>query len=252
MEHKNNNRENLLHDLPDYISGELSDNKVITEIDELINNDPSFKSEFESMKSALSFVSTAELSSPDEVYFANLQSRVLSKTSAKESVPFYSKLISYWKYLVPAVTVCIVILVYSSSMNNNTVVVPVKDNVSKTETKNNISQTESPKNETASVTGNNEELEDLYYSTDEETSYENSEDSSNDLSNFLPPVLKHKIIYRSQPSENSQNALLEDVTQQQINLFNNETDDGSYEDDFRSLNPDEQKQILEELKKSKL
>ncbi len=241
MEDKNNIRENLLQELPDYISGELSDNKIRAEIDELIKNDPSFANEYRLMKSALSFVGNAEHSSPDEVYFANLQSKILNRTSAKESVTFYSKLISYWKYLVPAVTVCIVILVYTSNMNNNS------DNIStnlKTEKKtqtNIIPETLQKKEVTAenNVT-DKEELTNLYYSPDDEEVFTDA----------APLNRSKNLIENSGPAKNnSDNILKEDIKQIQIDLFNSDDED-TYEDDYRSLSPEQQKQILDELKKS--
>lgn len=248
MENNNElNIEDLKLELPDYISGELKDNTMRQKIEILIRTDNDFKNEYNSLRTALSFISTSEFEKPQELYFANLQSRILEKTSAKEeAIPFYNKIISYWKYLVPAVTVCIVILIYTSNMNT----VPDKTlPVSKTEIKTESIVT--PENTTAQKTeiskddtsADNEDLADLYYSPDDE-----------DLFISTTPVLKQKNNNQTQQQDNSNDAaniIKEDIKQLQINLFNSDEED-SYEDDYRSLSPEAQKQIIEELKKTSI
>lgn len=227
----------LNHELPDYISGTLSNEKLRSDIEDRIGKDEAFRKEYESMRSAMNFLSSAELTSPDEVYFANLQSKILNKTSARESVPFYAKVLSYWKYLIPAVTVCIVILVYTSNMNNNIPVTDLPKDVKKDSQQIIVPQnTTTPEN--ISVPENKDELLDLYYSTDNEDDLDNTA--------ITAPEIKPK---NNSKNVKPDNILKEDASQLGIDLFNGDTEDNSYEEEYKNLSPEEQKKIIEELKK---
>ncbi|CAN5653677.1 hypothetical protein BH10BAC5_BH10BAC5_03970 [soil metagenome] len=237
-----NDTDKLKFELPDYISGGLKDNSLREKIESMIESDLMFRNEYERLRSAVMFLKEAEFKSPDEVYFANLQSNILKKTSAKESVPFYSKIVSYWKYLVPAVTVCIVILVYTSGMNNNSdkissLALPEKK-VPTLETPETI-QT----NDTAVeiYSAEREGLADLYYSPDDDETAAITTQVTRSGNNTKVAA----------PGNTNNSSSIEELKQMQIDLFNGGIED-SYEEDFRSLTPEQQKVILDELRNSNI
>ncbi len=125
---ENNHYEELLHSLPDYITGELDDENLRGQIGARLLTDSSFREEFDSLKSTMNFVRETELQVPSEVYFANLQANILSKVHTEKEtheVSFLGKLAGYWKVVVPALTVCVVLFIYMR--NINTTQLPVSD-----------------------------------------------------------------------------------------------------------------------------
>lgn len=118
---ENNHFDELLYSLPDYITGELDDEKIKEEIEAKLLVDSSFREEYDSLKSTMNFLQEAELEPPSEVYFANLQANILSKTrkeSPSERQSILAKLVGYWKVVVPALTVCIVLFIFTQNMDS--------------------------------------------------------------------------------------------------------------------------------------
>lgn len=118
-----NNFDELMYSLPDYITGELNDEDTKQKIEAKLLTDSSFREEYDSLKATMNFLTETELESPSEVYFANLQASILSKVHAKKEKSTDSLLVrlaGYWKVFVPALTVCVVIVIYSASINKPT------------------------------------------------------------------------------------------------------------------------------------
>lgn len=97
---ENNQFDELLYSLPDYITGELNDDNVKEQIEAKLLTDSYFREEHDSLKSTMNFIRETELESPSEVYFANLQANILSKVhkeEAAEKPSVLAKLLGYWK-----------------------------------------------------------------------------------------------------------------------------------------------------------
>ena len=101
----NKNIEHLMHNLPDYITGELHDDGLRKEITDQINSDPLFKAEYEDMKNSFAFLGEATLSDPPGFYFNNLLPNINQKIDSLETKPaglFSGWLYNALKFAIPA------------------------------------------------------------------------------------------------------------------------------------------------------
>jgi hypothetical protein len=129
-----NLQDDLRYNLPDYITGDLNDAIIKGKIEARLLTDSAFREEYDSLKSTINFLESAELEAPSEVYFANLQANIISKVQKAEPAEKQSileKLLGYWKIVVPALTVCVVIIIYSR--NSETPQIPLPENKVKSE-----------------------------------------------------------------------------------------------------------------------
>jgi len=233
----NNNFDELLYSLPDYITGELKDTALISQIEAKIKSDDSFRKEYDSLTSTLNFMRETELEAPSEVYFANLQANILSKVhnekkSESISENFLAKLVGYWKVLVPAVTVCIAIIVYSN-MNTNELNV-TKENKPVTTVTDEKGKVNAP--ETA---GNN-----IIASTDTSVQTDNTQTdvtlktTPNDAVDNNSSSSLSTLLNTEEQTEDSDNNL----------FFGSSNDELQTQDEYEDLTPEEQMEILNNLK----
>jgi len=82
-----------LFDLPDYISGKLNDKNRITEIENEINSNPEFKSEYENLKfkseyenlnQTFTTLNKFSINEPSDAFFNNLLPKIHQKLSKPE------------------------------------------------------------------------------------------------------------------------------------------------------------------------
>lgn len=237
---ENNQFDELLYSLPDYITGELNDDNVKEQIEAKLLTDSYFREEHDSLKSTMNFIRETELESPSEVYFANLQANILSKVhkeEAAEKPSVLAKLLGYWKVVVPALTVCIVFIIYAN--NINTPELPLKENKVQTL----LSDTQVSKNN--DVTPNNEVV---------------AKDNSAAVQDNNTPVIdadinaqKHK---RSSLISSNENIPAEDNTvyteEGDGSIIFGKEDDTQIQDEYDNLSTDDQLDILQSLKEKKL
>ncbi len=112
----NKNIEYLMHNLPDYINGNLQDDGMRKEITELINNDPDFRTEYEDMKSSFTFLKDTSFSEPPGFYFNNLLPNINNRIDALEAKP--SGVFSGWlsnalKFVIPALILVLGYFLYT-------------------------------------------------------------------------------------------------------------------------------------------
>ncbi|MBX7045698.1 MAG: hypothetical protein K1X86_07650 [Ignavibacteria bacterium] len=231
---ESNNFDELLYSLPDYISGELHDEHVKKQIEEKLLSDSSFRKEYDSLKAAMNFIQETELEPPSEVYFANLQANILSKVHKNESRSeqnFFARLLGWWKIVVPALTVCVVIVIYTRNMN--TPELPLKEDK--------ISQINSEKNvvsnqDTSAKDSNTNES----VSPADNTSKDNTDESisKQKRTDTFTPV-------KTITADTETNSVNDDTDATYI--FGRD-DDSQVQDEYDNLSPDDQQDILESLK----
>lgn len=245
---ENNHFDELLYSLPDYISGELDDEKVKEQIEAKLLVDSSFREEYDSLKSTMNFIREAEPEPPSEVYFANLQANILSKVH-KETEPsrvsILSRLVGYWKVVVPALTVCVVLIIYTQNMN--TPPLPLTENV----------KVQMPLQKSLNDKGGNKSQD---TSTKDavitnETSAPTDNTSSNESTEVNFNSSKHKRTESESVSskENvttNESANLSDDSEGGI-IFGRE-DDTQAQYDYDNLSTDDQLDILQSLRDKKL
>ncbi len=113
-ENKSNTGEELLFSLPDYINGKITDSSLKSEIESLIETDEEFRNEYIAMKNTFQFVAGSSLESPPEHYFTGLVPRINTRleNSASSKLSIHG-ILHLWRYVVPALTVILVIIIVS-------------------------------------------------------------------------------------------------------------------------------------------
>lgn len=234
---ENNHFDELLYSLPDYITGELDDGKIKEEIEAKLLVDSSFREEYDSLKSTMNFLQEAELEPPSEVYFANLQANILSKVrrgnpSEKQSI--LGRLVGYWKVVVPALTVCVVLVIYSQNMNSPQL--PLTENKVQT------TLTEKQDNKNHDTAGKDEVL------AKENSSIDNTVTSGE--SEFNPKYKKQISISSNEILSSEDNSSYTDEPDGSI-LFGRD-EETQAQDEYDNLSADDQLDILQSLKDKKL
>lgn len=117
------NINNLIHELPDYISGNIADNELNQKIRNEIDSNPDFRAEYESMKNTFSFLGKTAISEPSPFYFNNLlpniSARIDTLETGKESI-FSGWLANVLKFAIPAVIIVLGYFLYSEITGNDT------------------------------------------------------------------------------------------------------------------------------------
>jgi len=236
---ENNHFDELLYSLPDYITGELDDDTIKEQIEAKLLIDSSFREEYDSLKATLNFIEETELEPPSEVYFANLQANILSKVhkeNAPEKESILAKLVGYWKVVVPALTVCVVLVIYTNNMD--TPKLPLTEEV----------KVQMP-------AGNNVIKNNDAQRKEETALQENTVQSENKVSPVETDfnISRHKRSESFFPSETSSadesTASLGEEPEGGI-IFGN--DDMQAQDEYNNLSADDQLDILQSLKDKKL
>ncbi|HRE41072.1 MAG TPA: hypothetical protein PLG90_07045 [Ignavibacteria bacterium] len=208
---KNNKEryEELLFDLPDYISGKLNDKNRITEIENEINSNPEFKSEYENLNQTFTTLNKFSINEPSDAFFNNLLPKIHQKLSKPEPTIAKSLLQRFFpslKYVLPAI--CIITFIYIYNFNNPSIV-NISDSVLNKNSNNEILKSDS---ETVNFSENkNSESEKLY------------SDSGDNLKNLT--------VQNSSNNSDVQVINVVDIIPEQTSLFFNDTE---IDEDFES------------------
>ncbi len=114
-------KEELLSSLPDFIAGRIKDDALLRTINEEIEHDTKFRSEFESLSEAYNTIQKMKFSEPPSHYFNSLLPRIntrieeFSKTENKSRFPGIKYI---FRYAIPAFSVVLVILIITFSNRN--------------------------------------------------------------------------------------------------------------------------------------
>ena len=259
--------EELLYNLPDYVSDKIKDIKLKNAIESEIKNNNEFKEEFESLKSTMNFVGSVEFETPGDNYFSGLSVRINEKihhqSNAKRSVSFQEFIVKYWKLLVPALCIlifAIISLFRSNNDNRNEIVNVSPEKVvipEKTITENlKNEKTETPEikekiniTDTADVIIKNENKRkfqkrnaDVYKDNFTENDSVNIADNGTfDLNEYEPLA----DIFNDETEFNEDNIGINDDI-----LLMDENIEADAEEEFNQLSPEEQKEVIEKLIKS--
>lgn len=220
MKHLN---EELLYSLPDYINGQIRDQKLISEIETEIANNPDFKLEYENLKNTFSFLEKTNFEEPSEAYFNNLLPNIRAKLDAqkqKKRFNILDYLAPSLKYVLPAF--CIMFIVYVYTKN------PSIEQVA------NINQPETTiVNETTNT-------------------------ASND--NLNNSGINNSEVLTKTPAENN-SVTFETISEENLNQIESEfsttdnafsTDENIYEIQYEGLSSEDEDEILNSLKNSDL
>ncbi len=162
--------EGLILNLPDYISNNISDINLKSQIETELKINPVFKNEHDELVKTFSFLNSSELESPSENYFNNLPVKINERISAGENsgkstiASYLDRLSTLWKILIPAIPVIIIAVVLMNRPDTN------ESNISKENV-----QTEITKDMTAEENKNSTENKTEELKTESNNNNSNSE-----------------------------------------------------------------------------
>ncbi|MCX6163170.1 MAG: hypothetical protein NTV87_17755 [Ignavibacteriae bacterium] len=113
--------EEVLFSLPDYIRGTLDDKELEERIKSELDGNPDLLKEYMKLSEVLSFVGKTNLEEPPPHYFNSLLPIINERIHAahsKENIIF-RRILSYWKYAVPVLTVFLIIIIYNIGFRNS-------------------------------------------------------------------------------------------------------------------------------------
>lgn len=234
-------KEELLFSLPDFIEDRLDDSEIKDAILYEIANNPGFREEYKMLAGTIHGFSNYEFSEPPANYFNNLVPVINEKIDSKTEKLSLSKSISFlWKIAVPAAAVLLFVFTFRSYFIEKEYTVQVKNDtplVSQNDFQENQRQNES--NTVSSIQETEDESDEIY-------------DYENILSLFSESTGTKKSI--KSKSENSGIVMNIDfpdnVTDE--DLFFSDDEETNFELIFENMNKDQQNELLDKLKKSKL
>jgi hypothetical protein len=233
------NKEVLLENLPDFIEGKIEDGILKEAINKEISANQEFKDEYDSLAETIGHIKNYMLSEPPVNYFNNLLPE-LNKRIYRDDRRFnFSKSISLlWKIAIPAAAIFLFFFSYRSFINQNELTVSDKKDTQTSVLK---ETGKNQKTEELSEVNNSEDADD---ESDNIYDYENIMEFfgevTNNRKNTNPPV---------KTVSNVQIDLSENSTDEDI-FFSNDED--NFEQIFENMNTDEQKEVLNKIKNSKL
>ncbi|MEP7145550.1 MAG: hypothetical protein ABI792_00935 [bacterium] len=260
----NYNKEDLFHNLPDYISREIKNNELINEIKNEIEINPEFKDEYEDMKNTFRFIDSAELEEPNENYFNNLSVRINERILKERDETIWEKIGLFWKILIPAVSIIIIAILLFNYSKNNTINNRVSDNTikkveppEKTEvpqlnkkgpTQNEnyvISEKQNPDlQNTGKKNHSRERSRKNTGVVNEKPVFESFTDNINDEKNYEIPFKTNSIVEYADDNTS--------IEQEDDVMYIRDSEYEDYKDEFLDLTPAEQNEILENLSNSQI
>lgn len=124
MSNNNDNIEQIYILLLDYIEGNLTDEKQIQRIEELIETNPAFRETYNELLSSRELLNKMEFKQPDELYFATLLPKIRDRLEQRKSHKTSISLLKYWRVLIPALTVILVIFLLRIPRSPENISVP--------------------------------------------------------------------------------------------------------------------------------
>ena len=277
MENKNIT-EGLSENLPDYIQKKLGDKDLIEKIETRLSSDLSFRKEFEELRDTMNFLGSSELKSPPDNYFSNLSVNINRRIENKnKKFRFFANPGFILKKLIPVLGLIILAAYFIfNSVNNDITNTTIADNK-------NIKKDTSGK--THETTENNEKSPDLISKnsvTEITAVYENEtapihgkhkkkavfENKTNPVLNFQNDVTEDKteVTDIKESEQLKTNGLIADNLLFNDDLVNDDADienedadliyqtdtdnNEDLEEELLHLSQEEQKELLENLKKS--
>lgn len=266
----------LRFSLPDYISGRINDKDLSDEIEKMISSDPEFKKEASELKSTFNFLDNADLEKPPEFYFNNLSARINEKTGQRKEkeLNFFEKYIFSRKLLIPLIPAVLVIvfLIAKPDTNDNKIAINTFHDSIKTAEKNKTTSEMSRENninkdipvlipekktDVKEISRKNEfkqkKVRNESTIKNNETETEGAEMKTENKSeyDFRGSLLADNTADENNADDDTDSELTDDENIDEI-IDNDIFDDGDLENEFMELSPQDQNEILETLKKSKI
>ncbi|MDD5361590.1 MAG: hypothetical protein PHN88_05630 [Ignavibacteria bacterium] len=234
---KTNLEDELLYSLPDYVNGKVYDESLKSEIEKKIKTDAEFRNEYLSVRNAFQFVKDSSFEEPPEHYFNNLVPRLNERIERSRSVSAidFRFILHLWRYIVPALTVILVIVI---------VAIPRKD-------KNELIQNGNKDTQSVVTFTDDSPLEPASVDNDaEETDITETPDAVGIINN--PVTIKYTPDKKETAIENKNVIVnITDLIQDTEENAAEESDEYNYESDFKNLTPSEQNEVLANLSKTK-
>ncbi|MBI5402401.1 MAG: hypothetical protein HY959_03290 [Ignavibacteriae bacterium] len=234
-------KEELLFNLPDFIVGRLIDSEIKEAILNEIENNSGFRQEYEMLGSTIREFRNLEFSEPPANYFNNLMPVINEKIDSKTEKLSLSKSISFlWKIAVPAAAVLLFVFTFRSYFIEKEYTVQIKSDTPL------VSQNDFHVNQRQNESNTNSSIPEAEDESDEIYDYENI------LSLFSESTATKKSI--NNKSENSGIVMNIDFTDNTADedFFFSDDDETNFEVIFENMNKDQQNELLDKLKKSKL
>jgi len=244
---KNENINELLLNLPDFINNKIEDKSIIEKIKNEIASNKDFKILYDNMKYSLEFMNKTELTPPPDYYFNNLLPNINQRIeSGKQKSPFvwFGKIIPYWKYAVPVCVIALFFLIYDINYTDNKINVQQSTEVSST------LQEISPDSKIEE--DNSSDSTDIALSLiiDEDTeqdSYTQPQSSKSFTSRQMRDVNNsEKVNETAKGLPGDLPAVLETIGDD--DFFSNSGDDLNPDNDLNKLTPEQQKKVLNKIK----
>ena len=240
--------------IPDYISGELSDEEKAL-VEGAMKESAELRQFYSEMKETFNFVGSVKFTEPAPQYWNSLLPRIHEKIESRESKAFsWDKVSAIWKVLVPIAAVILIALVYYIVKPTNTQLTEDKkiENIKKDSSKDN----------------DNNPKEEKQVEKKNENNLTNEQDKSAEKHNV---ILKRNNIQKNdnivkdeEKSVNNNDVVKETVKDEQlaVDVDIEETSifatgeaagfDEEIENELKNLNDSEQSQLLNEIINSNL
>jgi hypothetical protein len=242
----------LLINLPDYINNTLSDDKLKEKIDFEISNNPEFRTIFEDMKTSLEFIRSSKLDNPPDNYFNNLLPRINEKIARKteiKSVFGIARILNYWKYALPVFVIATFFFIYNEYFQNH---------INNIQSENEISSKSTVTNRDVIINNDNttdtkdDILNDIFDDRENSNSYVlPGNDYFNNSSKYSLNDNSGKEISGNKKGLIGNNPVIADIVNDD-DIFDSNDDDYNIDNEFQALTPEQQKQVLTDLKEINL
>lgn len=262
-------KDDLLNELPDYISGKIHDRILKKKIEYEISSNPEFEKIYHEFRETFSFLETSELEPPSGEYFSNLPLNIADKIkTGAVTEGFFQKFKKHKMLLAPAFAVLILIvsLYYFKSGDKDIVQETKSENV---QTQDFIYKNEPDKNnipdKSAAVTdeikteinGNNNLIQ---------SAQTNSVNPKSVHKNKTKIIHSFHHVYNSENespfpkanenlekylAENSDDASEDALDSDDDNFISNDDiEEEELEDEFQSLTPEQQHELIHQLEET--
>jgi hypothetical protein len=232
-------KEVLLENLPDFIEGKLDDTDLKEAIHFEISNNSEFKKEYEMFSATIKNFGRYEFTDPPVNYFNNLLPRINGNINVKKEKFGLSKSISLlWKLAIPVAALVLFFFGYKSFFTSNDYIDNIK-NDTHTVYQNDYQVSSKPEELTnQEITETGDESDNIYDFENVEKFFSNSS------------VKKQYTNKNSNETGDILNDLSGNIPDDDV-FFSNE-DESNYEQIFDDMDKDQQNDILNKIKNSKL
>ena len=228
----------LIFELPDYIEGKIDNPGLEKKILNEINTNPEFRKEYEDLKNSFTFLENTELSEPPDHYFSTLLPKInakLDKNRNTSEISIWEKIFSYWKFAIPLVPIVLIFMIFKFDIFS-----PEK-NLKVEENSNNViikEKTNDEIEENKDIAVVQEDSSDESVKTIKEKKYENTHDYT----------YEDNISSKETPESDNSSTLNKYLDE--TGTYYEDNADHTLEEDFNSLDKEQQDEIILKLKEA--